>query len=232
MKRRGENQRRSLYFASEITARLGNRTAVRQKFCHLRLVRCANELHQLRRLRSESPSSRLSTSTFRDKWPALQVIGKDILVPAHGVYWLIMLHAIGFGNHESPELVNDQMPQLLVHGWWNLGGAKMSKSVGNMVDPFVLADKYGAEAVRYYLMSDIVTGQDADFSEERLVERYNVDLANSLGNLLNRTLTMVEKYQDNLIAFPKGEWLQNPDERSTESYAENIIRQIKAYKST
>ena len=59
---------------------------------------------------------------FRDKWPALQIIGKDILVPAHGIYWLIMLHAIGFPD--------DQMPQLLVHGWWNLGGAKMSKSVG------------------------------------------------------------------------------------------------------
>ncbi len=118
-----------------------------------------------------------------------------------------------------------------MHGWWNLGGAKMSKSVGNIVDPFVLTEKYGADALRYYLMSDIATGQDADFSEERLVERYNADLANSLGNLLNRTLTMVEKYQDNRIAFPKGEWLQNPDERSTESYAENIIRQIKAYKS-
>ena len=74
-------------------------------------------------------------STFRDKWPALQIIGKDILVPAHGIYWLIMLHAIGFPD--------DQMPQLLVHGWWNIGGAKMSKSVGNIVDPFVLADKYG-----------------------------------------------------------------------------------------
>ena len=76
-----------------------------------------------------------------------------------------MLHAIGFPD--------DQMPQLLVHGWWNLGGAKMSKSVGNIVDPFVLADKYGADALRYYLMSDIATGKDADFSEERLVERYN-----------------------------------------------------------
>ena len=57
-----------------------------------------------------------------------------------------------------------QMPQLLVHGWWNLGGAKMSKSAGNIVDPFALIDKYGAEAVRYYLMSEIVTGKDADFS--------------------------------------------------------------------
>ena len=93
-----------------------------------------------------------------------------------------MLHAIGFPD--------DQMPQLLVHGWWNIGGAKMSKSVGNIVDPFVLADKYGADALRYYLMSDIATGKDADFSEERLIERYNTDLANSLGNLLNRTLNM------------------------------------------
>jgi methionyl-tRNA synthetase len=88
---------------------------------------------------------------FRDRWSkeTLQVIGKDILVPAHGIYWLIMLHAIGF-----PE---QQMPQLLVHGWWNLGGAKISKSVGNIVDPFVLADKYSADALRYYLMSDIAT---------------------------------------------------------------------------
>ena len=125
-------------------------------------------------------------STFRDKWPALQVIGKDILVPAHGIYWLIMLHAIGFPD--------DQMPQLLVHGWWNLGGAKMSKSAGNIVDPFVLVDKYGSDALRYYLMSDIAMGKDADFSEERLIDRYNSDLANSLGNLLNRTLNMATKY--------------------------------------
>src|SRR5437870_2337042 len=72
----------------------------------------------------------------------------------------------------------------------------MSKSAGNIIDPFVLVDKYGADALRYYLMNDIATGQDADFAEERLVERYNADLANSLGNLLNRTLTMVFKYQN------------------------------------
>ena len=134
--------------------------------------------------------------TFRDKWPALQIIGKDILVPAHGIYWLIMLHAIGFPD--------DQMPQLLAHGWWNLAGAKMSKSVGNIVDPFVLADKYGSDALRYYLMSDIATGQDADFSEERLIERYNTDLANSLGNLLNRSLTMIEKYRARKLTRSKG----------------------------
>ena len=132
---------------------------------------------------------------FRDKWPALQIIGKDVLVPAHGIYWLIMLHVIGFPD--------DQMPQLLAHGWWNLGGAKISKSVGNIIDPFVLAEKYGAEAVRYYLMSDIATGKDADFSEERLVERYNADLANSLGNLLNRTLSMISQYRGRKLARPK-----------------------------
>jgi methionyl-tRNA synthetase len=160
---------------------------------------------------------------FLEKWPALQIIGKDILVPAHGIYWPIMLHALGFPSQA--------MPQLLVHGWWNLGGAKMSKSAGNIVDPVVLADKYGPEAVRYYLMSDIVTGQDADFSEERLVVRYNTDLANSLGNLLNRTLTMVGRYQADRVALPKGEWLQSPDKDSIEPYKEIIVTQIKAYQS-
>ena len=114
------------------------------------------------------------------------MIGKDILVPAHGIYWLIMLHAIGFPD--------DQMPQLLVHGWWNLGGAKMSKSAGNIIDPFVLIGKYGADTLRYYLMSDIATGQDADFSAERLIKRYNADLANAVGNLLNRSLNMMHRY--------------------------------------
>src|SRR5437870_6441681 len=102
-----------------------------------------------------------------------------------------MHHAIGFPD--------DAMPQLLVHGWWNISGAKMSKSLGNIVDPDALADKYGAEALRYYLMSDIATGKDADFSEERLVLRYNTDLANSLGNLLNRTLNMACRYREGTL---------------------------------
>jgi methionyl-tRNA synthetase len=130
---------------------------------------------------------------FRDLWDnVLQIIGKDILVPAHGIYWLIMLHAIGFPD--------EAMPQLLVHGWWNLGGAKMSKSAGNIVDPNALIDKYGADALRYYLMSDIVTGKDADFTEERLIERYNADLANSLGNLVNRTLNMSARYRESRLS--------------------------------
>jgi len=149
-------------------------------------------------------------STFRDKWPALQIIGKDILIPAHGIYWLIMLHAIGFPD--------DQMPQLLVHGWWNLGGAKMSKTAGNVVDPFVLIDKYGAEALRYYLMSEIVIGKDADFSEQRLVERYDVELANKLGNLVNRSLTMTQKYRRGTIKKPVGKEGVDAVERAGEGW--------------
>src|SRR5437588_2761009 len=127
------------------------------------------------------------SSTFRDKWPALHVIGKDIMIPAHGIYWPIMLHALGFPD--------EQMPTLLVHGWWNISGAKMSKSLGNVIDPDALIGKYGAEALRYYLITDIVIGKDADFSEERLAARYDADLANSLGNLVNRTLNMAQRYR-------------------------------------
>jgi len=97
-----------------------------------------------------------------------------------------MLHALGFPN--------EQMPRFLVHGWWNISGAKMSKSLGNVIDPNELADKYGPEALRYYLISDMVIGKDADFSNERLITRYNTELANSLGNLLNRSLSMTGKY--------------------------------------
>ena len=123
---------------------------------------------------------------FRDKWPALHIIGKDILAPAHGIYWPIMLHALGFPD--------EGMPKFLVHGWWNVSGAKMSKSLGNVIDPDALTDKYGPEALRYYLMSDMVIGQDADFNADRLIARFNTELANSLGNLLNRTLNMILRY--------------------------------------
>ena len=128
---------------------------------------------------------------FRDRWPALHIIGKDILVPAHGIYWPIMLHALGFPD--------EGIPSFLAHGWWNVSGAKMSKSLGNVIDPDLLADKYGAEALRYYLVADMYSGRDADFSEERLRQRYDADLANNLGNLLNRTLTMVWKYRDGVL---------------------------------
>jgi len=129
---------------------------------------------------------------FEALWPAkAHVIGKDILIPAHGVYWPIMLHAIGFPD--------DQIPNLLVHGWWNISGAKMSKSTGNVIDPAALAAHYGVTALRYYLMADISTGKDADFSEERLRMRFNDELANNVGNLLNRTLNMAHRYRTGVL---------------------------------
>ncbi len=98
---------------------------------------------------------------FTKLWPAdAHVIGKDILVPAHAIYWPIMLHALGFSDEE--------MPKLIVHGWWNVKGAKMSKSTGNVIDPNALADTFTADGLRYYLMRDISTGYDADFSDERI----------------------------------------------------------------
>jgi methionyl-tRNA synthetase len=165
---------------------------------------------------------KLQTSNFLDKWPALQIIGKDILVPAHGIYWLVMLHAIGFPD--------EAMPQLLVHGWWNLGGAKMSKSAGNIIDPFVLVEKYGAEALRYYLMSDIATGRDADFSEQRLIERYNADLANSLGNLLNRSLNMTQQFFDGrLKRFESDKIFRSPDDDERVPFFKRPIQFVDNY---
>ena len=129
---------------------------------------------------------------FKELWPCkAHIIGKDILVPAHGIYWPIMLHAMGFADEE--------LPRLLVHGWWNVAGAKMSKSLGNVIDPDILADKYGADALRYYLLRDNVVGQDSDFSEERLVVRYTSDLANGLGNLVNRTINMSQRYRAGVL---------------------------------
>ena len=162
------------------------------------------------------PTPGADLAEFHCWWPAAIVIGKDILIPAHGIYWMIMLHAIGFSDEE--------MPTLLVHGWWNISGAKISKSLGNVIDPDALADKYGPEALRYYLMSDIAMGKDADFSEERLVGRYNGDLANSIGNLLNRTLNMTGRYLDGKLARSKG---PDPSSETIRGESEGIVTKYK-----
>jgi methionyl-tRNA synthetase len=93
-----------------------------------------------------------------------------------------------------------QMPRLLVHGWWNIRGEKMSKSIGNIVDPSELADKFGVDALRYYLVRDIVTGKDSDFDVERLIMLYNTELANELGNLCNRALNMSQRFTDGIVS--------------------------------
>jgi len=163
------------------------------------------------------PAPDADLTEFKRWWPAFHVIGKDIMIPAHGVYWPVMLKALGFAD--------DEIPPLLVHGWWNMAGSKMSKSLGNSVDPNALADKYGAETVRYYLMSDIATGRDSDFSEERLVQKYNADLANSLGNLLNRSLSMSWKYREGKLKCPNG------DEPQIGGSTENVMTSLAIYQA-
>ena len=159
-----------------------------------------------------------SLPNFDQLWPCkAHIIGKDILVPAHGVYWPIMLHAMGFAD--------DQMPRLVVHGWWNIAGAKMSKSLGNVVDPDLLADKYGPDALRYYLMRDNIVGQDSDFSEENLVKRNNSDLSNDLGNLVNRTISMSQRYRNGRLESPE---LNDPDLNAVRDLATSVIGRYRA----
>ncbi len=118
-------------------------------------------------------------------WPATyHVIGKDILVPPHAVYWPIMLHAAGLA-----------LPQgIIAHGWWLQRGAKMSKSTGNALNPLDLVEEFGVDAFRYFLIREMNVGQDSDFTREQFLVRYNSELANNLGNLVNRTLNMTTRF--------------------------------------
>jgi methionyl-tRNA synthetase len=111
------------------------------------------------------------------------MVGKDIL-RFHAVYWPAFLMSAGI---EAPKGV-------FAHGWWTVEGQKMSKSLGNVVDPYEMVETYGADAFRYFLLREVPFGQDGDFSRKALVHRINSDLANDFGNLLNRTLGMLGKY--------------------------------------
>jgi len=118
-------------------------------------------------------------------WPASwHVIGKDILVPPHAVYWPIMLHAAGIALPKG----------ILAHGWWLTAGSKMSKSKGNALSPLSLVDEFGADSLRFFLIREMNVGQDGDFSRELFLTRYNSDLANDLGNLVNRVLNMTNRF--------------------------------------
>ncbi|MFH1625222.1 MAG: class I tRNA ligase family protein, partial [Pseudomonadota bacterium] len=125
-------------------------------------------------------------------WPSVQhLIAKDILKP-HGIYWPTMLKAAGIEPYQH----------LNVHGYWNIDESKISKSLGNIVKPLSLKDKYGLDAFRYFLLREMVFGLDANFTESALVNRLNSDLANDLGNLVSRSLAMAIKYFKGVLQRP------------------------------
>jgi methionyl-tRNA synthetase len=129
---------------------------------------------------------------FKAFWPAdVHVIGKDIL-RFHAVYWPAFLMSAGI---ELPKKV-------FAHGWWTIEGQKMSKSLGNVISPLDLVERYGVDAARYFMMREIPFGNDGDFSEENAMNRVNSDLANSLGNLAQRSLSMMFKNCDGVIPAP------------------------------
>ena len=124
--------------------------------------------------------------SFDKYWPAnMHLIGKDILT-THTVYWPTMLMSAGI---ELPKTI-------FAHGWWLMGDEKMSKSSGNVINPMDLIDDYGVDPVRYYLMREMVLGQDANFTLKSFINRYNSDLANDFGNLLSRIATLINKNYD------------------------------------
>lgn len=129
---------------------------------------------------------------FKKWWPAdVHLIGKDILT-THCVYWTTMLFSLGL---PLPKTV-------FAHGWWLMGETKMSKSLGNVVDPLDLAETYGIDAVRYYLMREMALGQDANFTPESFIKRFNSDLANDFGNLLNRVSGLIAKNHGGKVPEP------------------------------
>ena len=130
------------------------------------------------------PGYTVDDKKFNRWWPAdIHLIGKDILT-THAVYWPTMLFSL---NLPLPKTI-------FAHGWWLIGETKMSKSLDNVVNPLDLIDRYGVDAVRYYLMREMVLGQDANFTLESFIKRYNSDLANDFGNLLNRVSGLIRKY--------------------------------------
>lgn len=162
---------------------------------------------------------RADDERFNSLWPvSLHLIGKDILT-THTVYWPTMLKAMSL-----------PMPKtVFAHGWWLTGKTKMSKSLGNVVNPMDCIERFGVDAFRYFLMSEMTLGQDASFTEEAFVLKYNADLANDLGNVLNRVMKLIQKDFDGKVpealALTEAE---NDLQRAAIAAAEGMLQSVTA----
>jgi len=159
-----------------------------------------------------APGFATDEKSFKKWWPAVHLIGKDILM-THAVYWPTMLFSAGI----------QQPKTIFAHGWWLSGKSKMSKSLGNVVNPLDLIDKYGVDPLRYYLMREMVLGQDASFTPESFIKRYNSDLANDFGNLFSRVSTLIYKNFDGIV--PKQGELTS-QEIAVKSDAEAVVTKV------
>jgi methionyl-tRNA synthetase len=156
------------------------------------------------------------SESFRKFWPAdLHMIGKDI-IRFHAVYWPAFLMSAGI---ELPRRV-------FAHGFINVKGEKMSKSLGNVVDPIALVDEFGVDQVRYFLLREVPFGQDGSYSEEAIISRINTDLANELGNLAQRSLSMVNKNLDGIAPRP-GEFTD--EDRELLATADDLLSKVRAH---
>ncbi|HEX4263821.1 MAG TPA: methionine--tRNA ligase [Verrucomicrobiae bacterium] len=146
-------------------------------------------------------------------WPAdIHVIGKDI-VKFHAVYWPIMLKALGL---PLPK-------QLLVHGWWQKDGAKISKSTGNIIDPVAVIQEWGLDAFRFYVLRELDIGADGNWTDSGFQSRYSAELANGLGNLVNRSLSMLKRYRNGIVPSPSNEL--KPDAEKVIAETRSLLEQ-------